>query len=287
MQVTVFHKVHKTHWLNSLCTPSKRLNTSLTTTGFSLINFGNAATTSFCINPNMYENRTYIKQIYTHPQGGNVTFAGWQVTLRVPMWHVSSCSGVATLRTAIHLLLPYLFTPGSRKVKPTWILLKQETVSGSGISWAICKSVPCSRQTTTPAPHHSVFYRLDALPAAQPTASKHWRYTTENTTNEYNRPIIHVIPSWMQFTVAHQWTVLVHVCTGSRETNWPLRGRWELESGTARQTHASDKGPGHGRPAPATAQLQTQQWTLEELENWMVSWPENAHTHTWMDRLKT
>jgi len=24
------------------------------------------------------------------------------------MWHVSSCSGVATLRTAIHLLLTYL-----------------------------------------------------------------------------------------------------------------------------------------------------------------------------------
>ena len=127
----------------------------------------------------------------------------------------------------------------------------------------------------------------DALPATQPTASKHWRYTTENTTNKYNRPIMHVIPSWMQFTVAHQWTVLVHVCTGSRETNWPLRGRWELESGTARQTRASDKGPGHGRPAPATVQLPTQQWTLEELENWMVSWPENAHTHTWMDRLKT
>jgi len=34
---------------------------------------------------------------------------------------------------------------------------KQETVSGSGISWAICKSGPCSRQITTPAPHHSVF----------------------------------------------------------------------------------------------------------------------------------
>jgi len=26
-----------------------------------------------------------------------------------------------------------------------------------------------------PAPHHTVFYRPDALPAAQPTASKHWR----------------------------------------------------------------------------------------------------------------
>ena len=66
---------------------------------------------------------------------------------------------------------------GTRKVKPIWILLKQETVSGSGISWAICKSAPSSRQITMPAPHHSVFYRPDALPAAQPTASKHWRQT--------------------------------------------------------------------------------------------------------------
>jgi len=55
-----------------------------------------------------------------------------------------------------------------------WVsLLKQQTVSGSGISWAKCKSAPRSRQITTPAPHHSVFYRPDALPAAQPTASKH------------------------------------------------------------------------------------------------------------------
>ena len=54
---------------------------------------------------------------------------------------------------------------GTRKAKPIWILLKQETVSGSGISWAICKSAPHSRQTTMPAPHHSVFHRPDALPA--------------------------------------------------------------------------------------------------------------------------
>ena len=70
---------------------------------------------------------------------------------------------------------------GTRKVKPIWILLKQETVSGSGISWAICKSAPRSRQITTPAPHHSVFYRPDALPAAQPTASEHWRLQTQYT----------------------------------------------------------------------------------------------------------
>jgi len=35
----------------------------------------------------------------------------------------------------------------------------QETVSGTGISWVICKSAPCPRQITMPAPNHSIFYR--------------------------------------------------------------------------------------------------------------------------------
>jgi len=35
--------------------------------------------------------------------------------------------------------------------EPIWILLKQESLSGSGISWAICKSAPHPRQITTPA----------------------------------------------------------------------------------------------------------------------------------------
>jgi len=47
-----------------------------------------------------------------------------------------------------------------------WILLNQEAVSGSGISWAVCKSALRSKQITTPAPHHLVFYRPDALCAA-------------------------------------------------------------------------------------------------------------------------
>ena len=76
---------------------------------------------------------------------------------------------------------------GTRKAKPIWILLKQETVSGSGISWAICKSAPRSRQITMPVPHHSSFYRPDALSTAQPTASKHWRnilrYARPNNTH--------------------------------------------------------------------------------------------------------
>jgi len=44
----------------------------------------------------------------------------------------------------------------NQKVKPIWILLKQQIMSGSGISWAICKSAPRSRQITMPVPHHSV-----------------------------------------------------------------------------------------------------------------------------------
>jgi len=37
-----------------------------------------------------------------------------------------------------------------------------------------------SRQITMLAPHHSVFYRPDALPAAQPIASMHWRHYRAN-----------------------------------------------------------------------------------------------------------
>jgi len=48
-------------------------------------------------------------------------------------------------------------------------------VSGSGISWAICKSAPIAPDRyflTTPTLHRSVFYRPDVLPAAQPTVSE-------------------------------------------------------------------------------------------------------------------
>ena len=51
-----------------------------------------------------------------------------------------------------------------------FILLEQETVSGSGISWAICKSTPCSRQITMPTLHHSVFLQT-GCPSCHPTNS--------------------------------------------------------------------------------------------------------------------
>jgi len=61
-----------------------------------------------------------------------------------------------------------------QKNKTNLDLVEQKIVNGTGISWAICKSAPWPRQMTMPAPHHSVFYRPDALSATQPTASKHW-----------------------------------------------------------------------------------------------------------------
>ena len=94
-------------------------------------------------------------------------------------WHCSLFDRKHKNNTHTYLMAFFLGLPTSasiKNVKPIWILLKQETVSGSGISWTICKSAPRSKQITTQAPHQSVFYRLDALPAAQPTASKHWRH---------------------------------------------------------------------------------------------------------------
>ena len=97
----------------------------------------------------------------------------------------------------------------TRKVKPIWILVKQETVSGSGIGWTICKSAPRSRPITTPTPHCSVFYRPDALPAAQPTASKHWRVN--------NTCCINGLPKFNQtlhdfFAIAQELFVIVIFC---------------------------------------------------------------------------
>jgi len=70
----------------------------------------------------------------------------------------------------------------TRKLKPIWILLEHETVGGSGIRWAVCKSAPRSRQITMPAPHHSVFTgRMPFLPPNQQ------RQSTEGSLSVFTR----------------------------------------------------------------------------------------------------
>ena len=101
-------------------------------------------------------------------------------------WSSPICQQTAThiCKDYTHTRLTALFPglpgwAGTRKVKPIWILLKQETVSGSGISWAICKSASRSRQITMPVPHHSSFFTgwMPFLPPnqqRQSTEGKHW-----------------------------------------------------------------------------------------------------------------
>jgi len=88
--------------------------------------------------------------------------------------HHAAISCTPTHLTALFQGLPRWAS--TRKVKPIWILLEQQTVSGSGISWAICKSAPRSRQITTPAPYHSFF--TGRMPFMQPNQQ---RQSTEGT----------------------------------------------------------------------------------------------------------
>jgi len=96
---------------------------------------------------------------------------------------------------------------GTIKVKPFWILMKQETM---GWQWhpldymqIICTTLQTNNHTTRPdssiryrryinhlltylEPHHSVFCRPDTLPDAQPTVSKHRRPTDLEQVNRDN-----------------------------------------------------------------------------------------------------
>jgi len=100
--------------------------------------------------------------------------------------HLGSALGVT--RTHAHTALcPGLpGSAGARNVKPIWILLKQQTVSGSGLSWAKCKSASHSRQITTPAPHHSVFTgRMPFLPPNQQHQSTEGSWTQHDYTKMF------------------------------------------------------------------------------------------------------
>jgi len=135
------------------------------------------------------EDWTKCAHTHTHTHTHTVTHTQTETHVKVKTVYlpVSLRSQVKSLSKSQEILLYYYYNhfmaiwilSGTTRVcryqksKTNLDLMEQEIVSGSGISWAICKSAPHSRQKTTPASHHSVFYRPDALPAAQPTASKH------------------------------------------------------------------------------------------------------------------
>ena len=77
----------------------------------------------------------------------------------------------------------------TKKEKPIWILLKQETASGSGISWAICKSAPCSRQI----PHQllTAQFFTGRIPFLPPNQQRQSTEGTQGFTSHSTQKISH------------------------------------------------------------------------------------------------
>ena len=103
---------------------------------------------------------------------------------------------------------PFLGLPGwatTRKVKPIWILREQETVSGSGISWAICKSAPRSRLD-----NHASTLTLSFLQAGcascRPTNSvkalRHLSTTTVDIRLSDSAPVC-AAPWWVSLSICY------------------------------------------------------------------------------------
>ena len=73
-------------------------------------------------------------------------------------------------------------------------------MSGIGISWAIYKSVPRSRQTTTPTPHHSFFTgRMPFLPPNEQ------RQSTEGTSNMPQQQNYTITDCYMVYRLDSLW----------------------------------------------------------------------------------
>ena len=115
---------------------------------------------SLCLTANDRSKVTKAAEMVRHRSHSNSSDAAPSVIR--PVVHSWSIS-VSVTHTHTHLFkglcLGLPGWAGTRKVKPVWILLKQETVSGSGISWDICQVC-----TSLQADNH-------ASPSCRPTNS--------------------------------------------------------------------------------------------------------------------
>jgi len=85
------------------------------------------------------------------------------------------------------------------------------------------------RQIIMPSPNHSVFYRLYAIPAAQPTASNHWRQLLISCWTLYQKELLQII-----LTAKYQWSGccmcwVVADCCLSQHTNH-MNGHQHLDA---------------------------------------------------------
>ena len=132
---------------------------------------------------------TSMQQIFGGP--GHVGFSSAQWSVRNQCICMHACNRLTALCSGLPRWA------GTRKVKPIWILLEQETASGSGISWAICMSAPGSRQITTSALHHSVFTgRMPFLPPNQQRQSTEGNKSMHLYTEMFS--LIFFMVTWLQ-----------------------------------------------------------------------------------------
>ena len=101
-----------------------------------------------------HEKRYSMNNAVLHLKKINEVNNSMAQSLSVHKWFTHTHTHTHTHLTALFPGLPGW--AGTRKVKPIWILLKQETVSGGGISWAYASLHLAPDRITTPAPHHSL-----------------------------------------------------------------------------------------------------------------------------------
>ena len=154
-----------------------------------------------CINAKIWHQHMNFAQFLTQTSSENNNSCDYYTQLHTHTRLTALCPGLP--RWA-----------GTRKVKPIWILLKQETVSGCGISWAVCKSAPRSRQITTPTPHHSVFTgRMPFLPPNQQRQSTEGKNTTSSAFKLFTI-IICTSTCILTATVSHSIKYAINISMG-------------------------------------------------------------------------
>jgi len=115
--------------------------------------------------------------------------------------------------THTHLMALCLGLPGwasTRKVKPICILLKQQTVSGSGISWAVFQSAYRSRQITMPAHHNSVFLQ-SGCSSCRPTNSVKAPINNTDIKHKTKKWYAHGVPPFILNVTASHIILLITI----------------------------------------------------------------------------
>ena len=138
----------------------------------------------------------------------------WTVTV-AGSWNVVKNNN----NTCLTAIFPELSRwANTRKVKPIWLLLKQDTVSDSGISWAICKFAPCTLlQRDNYASTLPLSFLQAGCPSCHPTNSVKALKCIHTCTIKQSTPFKHSFPIkyyfishvlmdwWKKQTGLHDW----------------------------------------------------------------------------------